>query len=129
MRKLWLDDIRKPPDETWDRVKNYEDFVYFIETNGVPDLISFDHDLGGEHYKALLANPKKHLLNEGFEKKTGYDCAKWLVRNNHKIKKFFVHSCNPIGRDNINCLLNNWKNFCENEEYFIDRITKEIGEQ
>jgi hypothetical protein len=112
MAKLWLDDLRPVPDNTWDIVKNYEEFVAYITTNGVPELISFDHDLGSEHYKALFKCPKKHILNKGFIKKTGYDCAKWLVENDYKINYFKVHSMNPIGAINIETLLNNWKKYC-----------------
>lgn len=123
MKKLWLDDVRPVPDETWDRVKNYDEFVEYISKNGVPDLISFDHDLGMEHYDALFKEPVKHLLNEGFKDNTGYDCAKWLVRNNYKIKDFKVHSFNPIGKNNILTLLSNWKKYQDNPR---DTITKEI---
>ena len=35
MKKLWLDDLRPVPDETWDRVKNYKEFVNYIKTYGI----------------------------------------------------------------------------------------------
>lgn len=86
MIKLWLDDLRDPPTSTWNVVRNYHSFVNFIESNGIPELISFDHDLG--------------------EEKTGYDCAKWLeeyiIRNNFKNKiNYMIHSMNPVGAQNI----------------------------
>jgi len=109
MKKLFLDDIRVPPDETWDVVRNYKEFIEYITKNRVPDFISFDHDLGIEHYAELFQDIKKHILEEGFVEKTGYDCAKWLVENNHKIKEFGCHSMNPIGKENILTLLHNWK--------------------
>ena len=110
MKKLWLDDTRPTPDdEEWDRVRNYEEFTHYIETYGVPELISFDHDLGGQHYRDLFGDKKKTLLEEGFTEKNGYDCAKWMVKNNHMIKDYGVHSMNPIGKLNIETLLFNWK--------------------
>ena len=44
MKKLYLDDLRVTP-EGFDRVYNYADFVEYITQNGLPDFISFDHDL------------------------------------------------------------------------------------
>ena len=95
--KLYLDDIRNPATEGWNIVRSYEEFVQFIMQNGMPDLISFDHDLGDNV-------------------PTGMDCAKWLVENQHKIVEFNVHSANPVGKKNIESLLNNWKLFCERNE-------------
>ena len=66
----------------------------YIETNGFPNFISFDHDLGLEE--------------------SGYDCAKWLVDycldHNLHLPEFEVHSQNPVGKENILALLNNFKN-------------------
>lgn len=62
MKKLYLDDYRYPKlsfdytnnsiynDKDWDIVTNYDEFVNYIQKNGLPNLISFDHDLAGEHY-------------------------------------------------------------------------------
>ena len=107
MKRLWLDDVRPKPNDEWDLVRSYDEFVDYIKKNGVPELISFDHDLGKEHYKALFKTPKKHILEEGFKEKTGYDCAKWLVENNYKINGYDCHSMNPIGKTNILTLLAN----------------------
>jgi len=93
-KKLYLDDIRNPTTEGWEIVRSYSDFVKWIETNGTPDLISFDHDLGET------------------DEKTGYDCAKWLCEycwdNGLPIPEYNVHSANPVGRDNILHLLKNF---------------------
>lgn len=115
---LWLDDVRDPykylskksktgaflrnkefydslmsqydVDFIW--VKNFEEFASFIEKNGLPEFVSFDHDLGA-----------------GLKK--GLDCAEWLIgycrQRNLKLPKFFVHSANPNGQREINALLNN----------------------
>lgn len=91
-RRLFLDDVRDPPDDSWAVVRSYEEFVDYIETNGVPDLISFDHDLG-----------------DGVP--TGMDCAKFLVDNQLLVKGFQVHSANTPGRKNIKSLLTNWTEF------------------
>jgi hypothetical protein len=86
LKKLYLDDIRNPKSKGWTVVRNYEEFVQYIDQNGLPDEISFDHDLGEDV-------------------KTGYDCAKWLCEycwmNGIPIPPYNVHSANPVGRDNI----------------------------
>lgn len=89
--RLYLDDIRDPKTEGWEIVRNYDDFVNFITENGLPDEISFDHDLGEK------------------DERTGYDAAKWLCEycwdNGLPIPPWNVHSANPVGRDNIKQLL------------------------
>jgi hypothetical protein len=60
---LFLDDIRHPYDciiymsspgiyskYDWETVRNHDEFVAFITKNGLPDLISFDHDLSDIDY-------------------------------------------------------------------------------
>lgn len=94
MKKLYLDDLRPTP-AGFERVYAYEEFVKFILDNGLPDFISYDHDLG--------------------EGKTGYDCAKWLVEycleNNLSLPEYAVHSQNPVGKENILTLLSNFEKF------------------
>jgi len=107
---LWLDDIRDPNDKNvnwleyspiskiektiW--VKNFSEFKLYIETNGLPEAICFDHDLGDD-------TP------------SGYDCSKWLVDycidNNLKLPKWNCQSANPVGKKNIDSLLINYLKF------------------
>src|SRR5690554_5209013 len=90
--QLYLDDVRVVPDG-FVLVENYVEFTEFIEQNGLPDFISFDHDLG--------------------EEKTGYDCAKMLVEycldRQITLPDFAVHSQNPVGKQNIESLLGNFR--------------------
>lgn len=131
---LFLDDIRTPQSaysytnfnpfikEKWIIVRNYSKFVDYINKNGLPDFIAFDHDLALEHY----APPNQYhrydvwAIEQNFSEKTGYDCAKWLVdfciNTNQKLPKFFCHSMNPTGRENINALLNNFIKFQEKNQ-------------
>lgn len=71
-------------------VKNFEEFVNYIETNGVPEFVSFDHDLG-------------------YGLKKGAVCAQWLKdycqENNLPLPKFYAHSANRHGRKKINTIL------------------------
>lgn len=55
---IFLDDTRMPakvnwielPLVDWVVIRNYKDFVDIITKYGVPQTISFDHDLAEEHY-------------------------------------------------------------------------------
>lgn len=117
MKKLYLDDIRTPKTDCWEIVRTYDEFVKYIETNGVPDVISFDHDLAKEHTKYYFENGghenPPNPLNQQFNEKTGYDAAKWLCEycwtNGLPLPEWNVHSANPVGSDNIKFLLNNFQ--------------------
>lgn len=92
--KLFLDDERypsgNPVDTSWMIARNFDDAVWYVTNYGLPDFISFDHDLG-------------HPNN-----RTGHDFAKWLGEymmdeglHFHPVFKFYVHSQNPVGAKNI----------------------------
>jgi|TARA_R110000796_G_scaffold29731_1_gene79954 hypothetical protein len=130
---LWLDDIRNPfideekrvpiGNDKWNInwVLNYEQFVQWIEIYGLPDAISFDHDLADEHYTPEYfwddyEESKKFQEWRGktYQEKTGMDCAKWLVDfcmdNKVELPKFYVHSANPVGADKIREVFSDLKN-------------------
>lgn len=136
-RLLWLDDIRNPflneegkvptdkngEDYSIHWVLNYEQFVKWIELFGLPDAISFDHDLADEHYTPEYfwdnyeeSKKFQEWRSQNYQEKTGMDCAKWLVDycmdNGKKLPEIFVHSANPVGADNIKGLLNNFIKHC-----------------
>lgn len=86
MKKLWVDDIRLPPNDEWTWVKTSSDAIQEICT-GEYRLVSLDHDLGSA--------------------KTGYDvlCAveRQIAKGGwwHALPEFRVHSANPVGRANM----------------------------
>lgn len=125
---LFLDDIRMPKDVyeyikndiylslNWDIVRNYNDFVQYITDTGLPDIISFDHDIADSHYTPQhlwddYDASKKWQEEQVHTEKTGYDCAKWLVEycliNDLDLPFCYVHSQNVVGRDNINSYIRN----------------------
>jgi len=112
---LFLDDHRQPEDVSlychssfadfyrktdWKVVRNYDDFVKFIEDNGLPEIISFDHDLADIHYD--ISTFKESFL---YHEKTGYDCCRWLVdyclANNLELPKCYIHSQSTVGSKRI----------------------------
>lgn len=109
VKKLFLDDIRKPPDSSWIVVRSYDAFVAHIEEFGVPDVISFDHDLAFEHYPFADPSPTQEFRYGQYKEKTGYECAKWLLESGYKLKEWQVHSMNTVGAENIRKLITGWE--------------------
>lgn len=82
----------------WKIALNFNSAVQIILKFGIPNFISFDHDLG--------------------EDKNAYDIAKYIVDLDLDNKltfpddfNFEVHSSNPIGKKNIETYLTNYINF------------------
>jgi hypothetical protein len=117
--KLFLDDNRKPYDvfrntidpiyennNEWTIVKNYEEFVDAILESGLPEVISFDHDLSQNHY---LPENQNNIDYDNLKDRTGYDAAVWLIgycrMNNISLPDFKVHSANTEGKMNIERVL------------------------
>jgi len=104
--KIYLDDLRTPTEKFDFVVRNYDEAIEIIKKYGVPNYISFDHDLGVDDEGELL--------------KSGYDLAKWIVENDlngsYKLPSNFtykVHSQNPVGKKNIISLLNAYLKYKE----------------
>lgn len=116
---LFLDDIRNPKDcfsytnqpvylmDDWVVVRNYRNFVQIVTENGMPTVISFDHDLADFHYGV-----QDHVDQDFYdicEEKTGYHCAQWLINycmdNNKELPlAILIHSMNGPGSLNIKSL-------------------------
>ena len=105
--KLFLDDIRDVKmvyknlkEEDFVIVRNFEDFKQVIIENGLPELISFDNDLGLDENENIAED--------------GYAAAKWLVYESGidlRNLKFNVHSANPVAAQQIQGLLDNYIRF------------------
>lgn len=82
--KIWLDDLRKPPEGyTW--VKNQAELIALLESNQeVIKVMSFDHDLGDTEPDGYMII--KHLATHYLER--------WP-------QEIHVHSANPPGAANI----------------------------
>lgn len=104
MYNLFLDDIRTP-EMVYSKtivfqhiVRSYDEFVRCITDNGLPSFASFDNDLGEDENHSLLPD--------------GYACAKWLVYESGidiSDFNFKVHSANPVAKQQIISLLDNYK--------------------
>ena len=127
--KLFLDDLRIPTDAfiyeeriklidksgiqncEWHIVRNYEDFCEFIDTFGIPEVVSFDHDLHMEHIKHYFdVTSKIGVIDYGnLKTKTGKHCAEYFVDKWREAGKpdvkVYVHSANRWGQIEIKNVL------------------------
>jgi hypothetical protein len=107
-----LENISGIPNGDWDIVRTYKDFVAYIEKNGIPDVISFDHDLHTEHIDHYHAVTSRIGIIEygNLKVETGKHCAEYLIekwKESGKVKTpvCHVHSANQWGAANINEVL------------------------
>lgn len=108
---LFLDDIRLPSDVKWLKLPNderwiiarsYGEFVDTIEQRGLPEFVSFDHDLSEHHYKvSVMENEGLHKFIDYGPEHTGFEAALWLCnycqKNKLALPKYEVHSLNEKG--------------------------------
>lgn len=94
--KLFIDDERFPVYDDWIIARSFKEVKSLVEKMGMPNHISFDHDLGKDQ-------------------PTGFDIAKWMCEvDMDKIHVFpsdftyYVHSQNPVGAKNIQSYLENY---------------------
>jgi hypothetical protein len=103
-----LEAMSNVPNGNWEIVRSYDQFVAMIESRGIPQIVSFDHDLHPEHmdhYFDVTSKTGKIHYDE-LKIKTGKHCAEFLV---DKLKnlgddvniKTFVHSANRWGAEQI----------------------------
>lgn len=94
--KLFLDDLRAPPDQTWVVVRTVRAAIEYVETYGLPLEMSLDHDLGdGERDAPAFL----HWLTD-YDMDHGYLGLENIGFN--------VHSANPAGRQNLEGFWNSY---------------------
>lgn len=133
IRAVFLDDQRIPNDaylwdenqtlkeasnipcNRWDIVRSYDEFVAWVDKNGIPDVVSFDNDLFDISDAAYSVKEVTRQLKmedwENFPIKTGAHCAQYLVNlcvvKNEPIPTHFVHTANDAARGIIKKILKN----------------------
>jgi hypothetical protein len=96
--KLFIDDLRQPASEGWQVVRSSAEAIEYLSLHGCPELISFDHDLGGDDTAMAVV----HWLIERDLDMPGFIPAEF---------SFSVHSANPIGAQNIHGTLGRYLAF------------------
>lgn len=96
IEKIWLDDIRPAPDNTYTIVKSVNQaklIIQLAEKNGSSIFLDLDHDLGD-------------YANDGGD---GYELVKWLV-STERFYPIQFHTQNVVGRMNMQALVDRyWK--------------------
>jgi hypothetical protein len=86
--KIYLDDVRDPPDSEWVVARRPEDAIRLLEEGGV-ELVSFDFDLG----------------MDGDQELSGYSVLMWIeeqvVLHDFDPPEMRVHSANPPGHERL----------------------------
>lgn len=82
---IYLDDLRKCP-KGFVLARTVEEAIALLEANEV-DILTLDHDLGEDGNGDLLP--------------TGYDLVKYMCERGLYAKKFYMHTSNPVGRENM----------------------------
>lgn len=115
---LFLDDERTPAGankymkndiyvtEQWVIVRSYDQFVKYITDNGMPAVVSFDHDLSYEHYEEYDKAVETGVFDyDAVTEKTGMDCVKWLVNycmdSGQEFPIWYLHTRNEVGFENM----------------------------
>ena len=97
--KLFIDDIRPAP-EGWQQARTVTDAIRFLAMFGEQvDEISFDHDIS---YAVEVAGTQRPFPSpENFSAVAYYICSASLP----KLASITIHSANPVGAENIRCIL------------------------
>lgn len=83
--KIWLDDVREPPDNSWTWARSSAAAIALLTYPGEPiESISLDHDLGTWD--------------------TGMPVARFIAGMQMR-PKVLIHSMNPVGRANMEAVL------------------------
>lgn len=98
--RLWYDDIRRPPDDTW----------VWARTNGAAmqrlldepcEEISFDHDMGLHHHDPDEVDADLRVAEDAWRYEDGAELARWMVKREIVPPTVRIHSFNPVGARNI----------------------------
>lgn len=94
--KIWVDDIRTPPDDTWTWAKTSQDAIYWLMSSQICeheecqfDIMSLDHDLGGDD--------------------TSRPIVLWMCENEYWPEEVIVHSANPVGIEWLEGMIRRYK--------------------
>lgn len=82
---LYVDDLRICP-KNFEIAKNMDIAKQYLKDFNI-DVLSLDHDLGEDENGNILP--------------TGYDLVKFICENNFSINEIYIHTANPVGRENM----------------------------
>ncbi|CAB3744809.1 hypothetical protein LMG24238_07347 [Paraburkholderia sediminicola] len=104
--RLFIDDIRDPVASDWVIARTSLEAITLLEARGCPFEISFDHDLGGEDTAMVVA---RKLVTMDLDTGGRFIPPDFV---------YSVHSANPVGKGNIEGLL---EAYLRQREISVDR--------
>lgn len=107
---LFLDDIREVSDvksldqsKNWIVARSYHEFVDTLSDLGLPEVVSFDHDLCDEHYMDPDCTRFRYIQDGSHAAHALVTYCKEMCLSLPEIN---IHTINPIGRRRIFEVLN-----------------------
>lgn len=82
---LYVDDLRDCP-TGFELARTMNEAISYFESFEI-NILSLDHDLGEDMNGELLP--------------TGYDLVKWFCEQGWRVNKIYLHTDNPVGRENM----------------------------
>lgn len=82
---LYVDDLRDCP-EGFVVARTYYEAIHILESQEF-GILTLDHDLGED--------------TEGNELPSGYDLVKYFCEHGLSVDKIYIHTDNPVGRENM----------------------------
>lgn len=103
--KLWHDDIRKAPDNSWNWART-NDAAKELLLRQPYDEISMDHDMGLHDYDADELYADLKCLPEWSRPEEGWELVQWMLENSAAgiieiPPKITIHSWNPYGAERM----------------------------
>jgi hypothetical protein len=96
--KIWLDDVRDPPDDSWTHLRTGRALAGMLLVHeGDVEIVSFDHDLA-DFQPDPMTNKMVEFTGYTWLKQIESMVASGALR---KLPKLVVHSANPVGRKNM----------------------------
>ena len=109
MKKVYLDDARPAPDDSWIVVRNLEDAKAQLLSGNVEHM-SLDHDLGDapcDVCEGECDRPCPHGCHNAYG--TGTDMVHWMMETGHwPANRPTVHSSNPAGAARMKGLIESY---------------------
>lgn len=129
--RLWFDDVRPPPDDTWVWARTNEEAKFLFANSQVVEC-SLDHDMGMDEVELpadvdealdILAEHQKRASE------TGLDLVHWMVETGNVPPKVTIHSWNLAGAQNMAARLNRHGYDCYVEPYGDGPSWQQKGDQ
>ena len=102
--KVYVDDIRSAPDETWTLARTINRAINAISQFGCEE-ISLDHDISHQVRVGTLSRP--YPCDECYCAVAHYLAQKYRDAAPEDVPKVYIHSANPVGAADLQAILKN----------------------